>query len=121
MGHVTKSKLLAISVAIILGISYLDSNGLANESERIKMASRGYMPKEGFVPDAQTAIRVALVILTRIYGQQKIESEAPFRAELRDGVWTIEGRELPRDMAGGVAIIKLSKQNGRILYVNHEK
>ena len=84
------------------------------------MVIKGYVPKEGFVPDKPTAILIARAILTKIYGQQQIDSEQPFRAELKDGVWTVEG-SLPKDMAGGVAIIKLSKSDGRVLYVYHGK
>ena len=67
-----------------------------------------------------TAKLIAFAILTKIYGSQQISREQPFRAILKDGVWTVEGY-LPKDMAGGVAIIKLSKSDGRVLYVHHGK
>jgi hypothetical protein len=48
-------------------------------------------PKGGFVPDAATAIKIAVAVWTPIYGARRIEAEKPFRAQLRDGVWTVEG------------------------------
>jgi len=50
-----------------------------------------YKPKDGFVPNEKTAIRIAEAVLTPIYGEKQIKSEEPFSAKLHDGVWTVEG------------------------------
>ena len=42
--------------------------------------STGIVPKDGFVPDAQTATQIAEAILVPIYGKTVIEGERPFRA-----------------------------------------
>lgn len=116
----TKSKQLFVITMVLFGIFHGGSDGWANESGEMPMLSDGYVPKEGFIPDESTALLVAHAVLTKIYGKQQIDSEQPFLTELKDGVWTVKG-SLPKDMAGGVAIIKLSKYDGRVLYVNHGK
>jgi NTF2 fold immunity protein len=77
-----------------------------------------YRPKNGFVPDEKTAIRIAEAVLTAIYGEKQIKSEEPFSAKLRNGVWTVEGT-IAAGVEGGTAIIKISKANGTIISVTH--
>ncbi len=80
----------------------------------------GFIPKEGFVPDKKTAMAVAEAVLIPIYGKKQIESEKPLRANLKDGIWTVTGT-LPDGWVGGVAVVKLSKQDARIIDVIHYK
>lgn len=79
-----------------------------------------YMPPSGYVPDAQTAIRIAEAVWEPIYGKEKIASERPFRATLKNGVWIVEG-SLPSGMTGGVAIAEISKKDAKVLRVSHGK
>jgi len=79
-----------------------------------------YRPKEGYVPDAKTAVRIAEAILIPIYGDEQIKSELPLTAILKDNVWTVTG-SLPPGMAGGVAEVRISKMTGEILGVIHGK
>jgi hypothetical protein len=52
-----------------------------------------YVPKNGFVPDKETAIRIAETVLIPIYGEKQIASERPFSAETEgwclDCEWTL--------------------------------
>lgn len=77
-----------------------------------------FVPKEGFVPDEVTAIAIAEAVLKPIYGVEQIESERPYHAKLVSGVWWIGGT-LPRGRVGGVAVIRISKRDGRVLSVTH--
>ena len=77
-----------------------------------------YKPKDGYVPDEQTAIAIAVAVWTPIYGKEKIEGEKPYKAQLKNGVWTVTG-SLPEGFDGGVAEIDISKMDGRILRVIH--
>jgi hypothetical protein len=77
-------------------------------------------PKNGFVPDEKTAVRVAEAILSPIYGEKQIEGERPFYALLKDGVWTVEG-SLPPGWDGGVATIRISQQTGAVISYIHGK
>ena len=83
-------------------------------------AQDSYKPKEGFVPDKETAIRIAEAIWIPIYGKGAIESQKPLVASLKGSVWTVTGT-LPQGLKGGVAIAEISKKDGRILRVIHEK
>lgn len=60
-------------------------------------------PKDGFVPNKETAIQIAVAVWTPIYGKENIERQKPYEAKLKDGVWHVAGN-LPKNMVGGVAI-----------------
>lgn len=79
-----------------------------------------YKPAAGYVPDAATAIRIAVAVWNPIYGEKQIASEAPYRAVLKDGVWIVEG-SLPKGHIGGVAIAEISKDNAAVRRVSHGK
>ena len=79
----------------------------------------GYVPKDGFVPNKETAINVALSILKPIYGES-VESQLPFTATLNDDkIWVVEGT--PGLEEGGVASIEIQKTDRKILKVSHGK
>jgi hypothetical protein len=82
------------------------------------------IPKGGFVPDRETAIRIAEAVWIPLYGEARISQEKPFVAELHDGVWTVSGTfhsEAGTTRKGGVATIKISKLDGRIIMASHGK
>jgi hypothetical protein len=78
---------------------------------------------DGFVPDPETAIKIAEAVLSAIYGEKVLEKE-PFIASLvQNGtVWLVQGT-LPQKgiYGGGVPYIKISKETGEILGVVHTK
>lgn len=82
-----------------------------------------YVPKQGFVPDEKTAVRIAEAVLDPIYGEEKINSEKPFSAKLNDQsvTWTISGHMRAQYNKGGVALVEIAKSDGRILRVTHGK
>jgi hypothetical protein len=77
-----------------------------------------FVPEDGFVPDADTATKIAEVILTRIYGADEVALERPWVTKLSDGTWTVKGT-LPKRLLGGSAEIEISKKDGRVLYLSH--
>src|SRR5260370_16269833 len=84
--------------------------------------------KNGFVPDAETAIKVGEAVLIPVYGEQRVLSERPFKATLNGDVWTVAGTlHCGPDPAhdgqckGGTAEVKISKRSGRILHMIHYK
>jgi len=91
--------------------------------------SHGYTPNGGFVPDSQTAVKIAEAVLIPVYGEKQIRSEEPFTAELKGVVWTVGGTlrcpdgkgGFTTDCDGGVAVVKLSKTDGRVLFMLHYK
>lgn len=82
-----------------------------------------YKPKDGYVPDQQTAIKIAEAVLIPIYGEEAINGEKPLNAELKDGIWIVTGTlNCPgggHNCLGGVAVIEISKDDGKILRVSH--
>jgi NTF2 fold immunity protein len=79
-----------------------------------------YKPKDGYVPDATTAIKIAVAVWEPIYGETQIAGEKPYTASLANGTWIVEG-SLPQGWRGGVAIAEIAKDDGRILRVSHGK
>jgi hypothetical protein len=87
--------------------------------------AKGYVPPDGFVPTAQTAIAVAEAVLTPVYGKDQIESERPFKAVLNGNVWVVTG-SVPchnpppgAECPGGAAEIRISKRTGQVLFMTH--
>jgi NTF2 fold immunity protein of polymorphic toxin system component len=90
--------------------------------------AQGIQPKEGFVPNQETAIRIAEAVLIPIYGKDRLESERPFTAELKENKWTVYGTLRCSDgksgsttvgCRGGVATVEISKLDARVLSVSH--
>ena len=76
-------------------------------------------PDAGYVPNAKTAIKIAVAVWEPIYGEKQIAEERPYTALLTNGVWIVDG-SLPKGyVVGGVAIAEIAKDDGRILRVSH--
>ena len=103
---------MRVAICLVAGVLI---SGPHNQDPTVK----GYVPPNGFVPDSGTAVRVAVAVWIPIYGASQIGSEQPYVATLKDGVWTVTGT-LPRQYnLGGVATARISKRDGRILFVLH--
>ncbi len=101
-----------ICVAITaLAVALCGAAGLAQ--------SRTFRPKNGFIPDGRTAVRVGEAVLEAIYGEKQIASERPFSAKLKDGTWIVTGSFPKSQRFGGVAEIRISKKEGCIVSVHH--
>ena len=87
--------------------------------------AEGYRPPSGYVPDSGTAVQIAEAVLIPVYGKKEIESERPFTAKLEKNTWIVNGTlRCPdgKEMCfGGVAVVKISKTNARIVYMMHGK
>ena len=70
------------------------------------------------MPDAATAIKIAVAVWTPVYGAEQIEREKPYHATLKDEVWLVTG-SLPDGVLGGVAIAKIARRDGRIIGITH--
>ena len=81
---------------------------------------KSYKPKNGYVPDEQTAISIAVAVWIPIYGKENIEGEKPYRAALKNGVWTVTG-SLPEGYVGDTAEAQISQDSGCILRIIHYK
>jgi len=100
----------------ILAISIFIA-GLASAEETKK---HNYIPGAGYVPDSETAIRIAEAVWLPIYGES-IKEKEPFTATLKEGIWIVRGT-LPKEYdVGGVPVAEISKENGQIIRVSHGK
>src|SRR5260221_14156208 len=88
--------------------------------------AQGYKPRDGYVPDSKTAVKIAEAVLIPVYGETKIESERPFEANLKDNIWTITGTLHCKGEGtagtrcdGGVAEVQISRDDARSLYLWH--
>jgi hypothetical protein len=77
-------------------------------------------PKQGFVPDETTALKIAEAVLLPVYGEKQIATERPLNATLTGDVWTVHGT-IPITSMGGTAIVKISKRTGAILFMHHQQ
>ena len=87
-------------------------------NRRIALRSQSESPVNGFVPDASTAIAIATAVVAPIYGKAVVEAEKPWKAGLKDGVWTVIGTFNGRGN-GGNAIVQIDQKKGTIVFVNH--
>ena len=74
--------------------------------------------KNGYVPDKETAIKIAEAIWQPIYGD-KINNSRPFVAELKGKVWVVQGTL--HSQKGGVPYIEIQKSDCKILKMYHGK
>lgn len=81
-------------------------------------SDHSYKPSQGYVPDAATAITIAVAVWEPIYGVEKISNQKPYVAVLLNGVWKVRG-SLPSQYIGGTAEAEISKDDGKILRVSH--
>jgi len=91
--------------------------------QRLHAAETGkhnFKPAEGYVPNEETAIAIAVAVWIPIYGKEKIEEKKPIKAVLKDGVWHVRG-SIPKGLIGGVPEAEINKDNGQILRVSHGK
>ena len=76
------------------------------------------LPKEGLVPDKETAIKIAEVILFRLYGEEDIITQKPYKVKEDDDIWWISGT-LKENELGSAFNIAISKQTGAVLHLEH--
>ena len=80
----------------------------------------GIRLKEGLVPDAKTAIAIAVAVWTPVYGAEQIAAEKPYNVMLKSGKWTVTGSVSP-GRVGGVATAVIEKSNARVVKIYHTK
>lgn len=108
-----------IAALVVTAITAVSGAKGPPRNSRATSSPETWVPKSGFVPNRETAVRIAVAIWIPIFGERQIQSERPYNATLRSGVWTVTG-SLPKDSGpGGVALVKISKRDGRILLVEH--
>jgi hypothetical protein len=75
----------------------------------------GVTPKNGYVPDETTAIRIAEAVLESILTKDQLDRSHPFKAELHDGVWTVFTVPKANIKGGGTPEIRIDRQTTAVL------
>ena len=96
-----------------------DHDAFEYNRRMIVQHSQSVIPKEGFVPDRDTAIAIAYAVAVPIYGKKEMDAEKPFRAELKNGIWTILGTLQCKTCVGGTLVMQINKTNGKIIFLTH--
>ena len=77
------------------------------------------IPKNGYVPDEQTAIAIAVAVWIPIYGKENIARQTPYQAKLKEGIWYVTGSVSTQK--GGAASAEIQKTDAKVLRVSHGK
>jgi hypothetical protein len=117
-----------IVAVLILGFVFLnawatDQQKSIDEWEALQISLRGAQsirPKDGFVPNESTAIQIAEAAARAQYGEETVSSQQPFRGRLYGETWIVKGTLHPQGALGGTVVLKLSKHDGRILFMTHQ-
>ena len=79
-----------------------------------------FKPKGGFVPNAETAVKIGEAVLIPVYGEATINRERPFKATRQGDVWRVTGTlNCAPECDGGTAVVRISKTSGEILFMGH--
>ena len=97
-------------------IGYMNTEAYAVD----KNLEHSYVPKAGFIPTDEVAIKVAEAVLFNIYGKEQIESQKPYLVTDLGNEWIISG-SIPPNRIGGTFLIRISKKDGKITLVTHSK
>ena len=108
--------IIALSLCLLSGTNQSDYNSRHKYYDRTN----------GLVPDKETAIKIAEVILVNVYGEEQIKKQKPFVVTLlKNKIWIVEGSFKNKATSlrdkGGVAHIEIQKSDCKILLVTHGK
>jgi ATP-dependent Clp protease ATP-binding subunit ClpA len=111
-GCVASKILLTHGLEYSAVLTQLEGHGSSLESDRGQSST----PIQGFVPDKETAVRIAEAVWIVLYGKKGIELKKPYKVELENEMWTVTGTYLDQSTSR-VATARISKADGRILRV----
>ena len=117
--------------ALVAAVKYMDSvqkmdnNLVISYTEvpysRVLERSGTKTNSKGYVPDAQAAVRIAVSVWSSLYGEYIPQQKPPIKVTLKnDSIWIVMGTLLPNH-EGGTPYIEISKRNGIIYKVSHQK
>jgi len=110
---------LAAYCAISIASETVTTEKPKQEREDIFVDGYLYLPKDGFVPNAETAVKIAEAVWLPIYGEG-IYDFKPFKAELKnDSLWIVDGTMPEKFMLGGTPYAEIKKSDASIICVTH--
>src|SRR3989338_6827297 len=119
MSLINKVFLGVLAFTFVTSLSSMSAR-CAEGTEKFVEGKHSFMPASGFVPNEETAIKIAEAVWLPIYGKEVVDREKPFKATFEGDLWHVEG-SLPEGWKGGVAEIEINKSDGKVLRVTHGK
>ena len=86
-----------------------------------KYESEGKYTVRNLVKNKSIALELAEIYVKNRYGQDAAEEEKPYEITELTTSWVVEGTIHSDQIAGGVFIIEIGKNDGRILNFGHGK
>ncbi|HCN1144310.1 TPA: YbbC/YhhH family protein [Escherichia coli] len=86
-----------------------------------KYESEGKYTVRNLVKNKAIALELAEIYVKNRYGQDAAEEEKPYEITKLTTSWVVEGTIHSDQIAGGVFIIEIGKNDGRILNFGHGK
>ena len=79
-------------------------------------------PAQGIVPDAATAVTIALAVLPHLGPDaiKEIKEDAPWYADKVGDAWQVRGT-LPNNAVGGTYVVVIAQSDARIIGIFHEQ
>lgn len=74
------------------------------------------LPKEGLVPDEQTAVKIAEVVLFRLWDEKTVVSQRPYTVTKDENIWWVCGT-LHTEL-GSAFRIAISQQTAAVLFID---
>ena len=95
---------------------------ITNTAARAQDLKVGIVPRDGFVPDEKTAIKIAEAVIAPVFGEQTLEEKRPFTAKLVGSDWVVKSA-VPKPPTGdtitrgGLLEVHINKSTGCITYL----
>lgn len=118
-------KKISIGNLAMASLFAITHNGWANGNDNIKIM-REYGNEEKYtvrnlVKNKNVALDLAEVYVKNRYGKEASEEEKPYKITELPTSWVVEGTIESDKIAGGVFIIEINKDDGRILNFGHSR
>ena len=121
-----KSKLIIFGLgfisAVLLGIIFalfIIGKHPASSSTTLKLQKLYDPDIDGWVPNEETAIKIAEAIWLTVFPEEDVIYYKPYRAELKDDeIWIVRG-SVPYPRLVSLPYIEIQKSDGKILMVKH--
>jgi hypothetical protein len=79
-----------------------------------------HLPADGIVASEGVAVKIAEAILPVVFTEAEIAKFRPYKAHLKEGVWTVYGT-LKRGSRGGTPTVRIQKKDGKVLEIWHSQ
>lgn len=87
----------------------------ANTNKNLNEVRISQLPKEGYVPDENTAVKIAEALLIPLYGERRVKNLKPFNAILMDDEIWLVSNTLAKRSVGGTLNVQINKKDCKVI------